>query len=107
MCVTDTSKIWIADIENYIMNNLEKRVRITELVQHFHVSESVLTKGFKTVYNSTIHQYHLQKSMELALTELQNGASVKELAIRFGYKHSWSFTRAFKRIHRFAPVNYN
>lgn len=91
------------DVESFIMNHLEKRIRIADLAAEFQLSESYLRKGFKLYYGITIHQFHLRKSMEFALEQMQQGEQIKVIAIRFGYYFPGSFTRAFKNVHHFAP----
>lgn len=94
------------DVERFIMNHLEKRIRIADLAIEFQMSESYLRKGFKLCYGITIHQYHLKRSMDYALEEMQKGEQIKVIAIRFGYYFPGSFTRAFKSVHNFSPQNY-
>lgn len=91
------------DVEQFIMSHLEKRIRIADLATEFQMSESYLRKGFKLYHGITIHQFHLRKSMDYALEQMQEGEQIKVIAIRFGYYFPGSFTRAFKNIHHFAP----
>lgn len=94
------------EVEQFILNHLEKRIRIADLAAEFRLSESYLRKGFKLCFGITLHQYHLKMSMAYALEEMQKGEQIKVIAIRFGYYFPGSFTRAFKSVHHFAPQNH-
>ena len=94
------------EVEMFIMSHLEKRIRIADLAAEFQLSESYLRKGFKLCYGITIHQYHLIRSMDYALEQMQQGEQIKVIAIRFGYYFPGSFTRAFKNVHHFSPQNH-
>jgi AraC-like DNA-binding protein len=100
------NEITIRAVEQYIMNHLEARIKITDLIRLFNASKTSLVSGFRTLYGTSIHQYHLKKSMEHAKTKLIEGQQIKVVAFQLGYRHIGNFTRAFKNIHQVTPQSY-
>jgi two-component system response regulator YesN len=96
----------IRAVEQYIVDHLEDRITITDLIRLFNLSKTSLVDGFKILYGTGIHQYHLRKSMEHAKTKLMEGEQIKVIASQLGYKHLGNFTRAFKNIHQGTPQSY-
>lgn len=77
---------------------------IKQLAQLVGVNELKLKKGFKEMYNSTIHSYVLKLRMERAnqLVKKQR-LQVQEVAMELGYKKPSHFSAAFKKHFGFLP----
>lgn len=103
MPVKKTSPDTIRSVGAYIAAHPERRFTIVELSLHFHVRSTALKSAFKAEFGVTIHQYHLQVSMQKARQHLEAGQQVKETALQFGYRHIGNFSRAFKKIHNTPP----
>lgn len=103
MRISNSDAVIIRAVHDHLIDTLTVKISIPDLVKQFEISEGKLTKGYKTLFNKTIKQHHLHLNMAFALSELQQGAFIKELAYRLGYSNAKSFARAFKGIHRITP----
>lgn len=98
----DISKLRIA--RNILEESYNNPPTIKQLAQLVGVNELKLKKGFKEMYNSTIHSYVLKLRMERAnqLVKKQQ-LQVQEVAMELGYKKPSHFSAAFKKHFGFLP----
>lgn len=102
--ITNTERI--RKIAAYLTIHAQQRITIADLALLFHMSETTMKAGFKKMYGVSIHQYHLNISMQQAGEKIKAGQLVKETAIQFGYRHIGNFSRAFKKVHKVSPEGY-
>lgn len=78
---------------------------IKQLSRMVGMNESKLKKGFKVVFQSTIHDFVTSYKMEKA-SELVRGQNiqVREVAMELGYKNPSHFSAAFKKHFGFLPT---
>ena len=93
-------------VHEYIAINFLQNFQIGSLCQTYEISESKLTKGFKTKYEITIYGYYLQKKMNYAMEQLKNGKDVGTVAAMLKYSTTGSFSRAFQKIYPKPPNSY-
>lgn len=83
-----------------------EEVSLAILSKEASMSQSNLSKTFKSSYGMNISQYKLQqrlvKSFELIL---EGKLSIFQVALEVGYKDQSSFARAFKKYFGFSPTN--
>ena len=103
MPTKNTSLNTIKFVGAYIAAHPERRFTIVELSLHFGIKITALKAAFKAEFGVTIHQYHLQVSMQKAKEHLEAGQQVKQTAYQFGYRHIGNFSRAFKKVHKTPP----
>ena len=103
MRISNSDTVIICAVRDHLTDNQTVKISIPNLAKQFKISEGKLTKGYKILFNKTIKQHHLHLNMAFALSELQGGAFIKELAYRLGYSNAKSFARAFKGIHSITP----
>jgi AraC-like DNA-binding protein len=103
MRINNNDVVTICAVRDHLMDSSNTKISIPNLAKKFLISEGRLTKGYKILFNRTIKQHHLQMHMAFAMSELQQGAFIKELAYRLGYSNPKSFARAFKSVHLIAP----
>ncbi|WEK38352.1 MAG: AraC family transcriptional regulator [Candidatus Pseudobacter hemicellulosilyticus] len=78
---------------------------IRRLSQLVGVNEIKLKKGFKEIFNSTIHSYVLKIRMEKANQLVkEQSLQMKEVALELGYKNPSHFSAAFKKHFGFLPT---
>ena len=83
----------------YLSQNMDKRITISEIAEHFNVSESYLKTVFKGVYGVAIFSYIRIQKMQCAAQELiSTDHPIGEIAARFGYINESKFSSAFKNI---------
>ena len=91
-------------LTEYINNNLEKHLTITDLATIVGVNASKLKHDFKIVYTTTIFKYitkvRMEKAKELILEKNYN---IAETSYSVGYKYAQHFTVAFKKMYGYLP----
>ena len=91
-------------VKSYVVQNLSKKITLSELSLHTHCSTVTLTEHFKREYGITIMQYLLKKRMQLAEQLLtDNVFSVTDISIKCGFSDVEYFSRCFKQTHGVPP----
>ena len=96
----------VKTVHEYIAINFLESFPTGSLCQAYAISESKLTKGFKTKYGITIYGYYLQKRMNYAMEQLKSGKDVGAVAAMLEYSTAGSFSRAFQKIYPKSPNSY-
>ena len=98
----------LEDIKNYINQNFDKDISITQLSNKFFISASYLNLIFKKRFNTTINKFIIDLRMEKALDLINNKKDFTLLQISqlVGYKDFYYFSRIFKKIYGKAPSFY-
>lgn len=93
--------------KNIIVSNLSEPPALSSLSKQVMLSPSILKKGFKELYGTTIynylHNYRLEKAKELLITQK---TSVKAVALEIGYSTASHFINAFKKKYGTTPKKY-
>ena len=91
----------------YMARNLDRRVTISELADHFHVSQTHLKQAFKGVYGVPVYSYgRIQKMQRAALMLIHSERPILEIANECGYDNGSKFAGAFKEIMGETPTEY-
>jgi len=97
-------------IKEMIVANLSKNYSIEELSYLSMMNRTKLQAGFKELFGLTIHDFIIEKRMDLAyqlLTEsYANRWNISEIAQRVGYLRSNHFSAAFKKKFGVSPRKY-
>lgn len=91
---------------DYIDSNLEKDLSLKFLEQHFYINRFYLTRLFKKVTNSTLHEYIQYKRISKAKKLLSDGYNVTEACMKSGFNDYSNFLRMFKRTVGISPGKY-
>lgn len=76
---------------------------VAELADALAMSRSAFAARFTEVVGEPVMQYATRRRMQAAHDVLREGATVAEVAARFGYRSEAAFARAFKRTTGVAP----
>lgn len=106
MLVTPKQQKLIHEVKRFIDSSPLERFSVVDLVQRSGLTETVLTRGFKALFNETLYNYQLRMCMEYAAKLLHKGYSIKEVTFACGYKAQGNFTRAFFKINKVTPSQY-
>ena len=91
----------------YMAQNMDRRVTIGELADHFHVSQTHLKQAFKGVYGVPVYSYiRIQKMQRAALMLIHSERPILEIANECGYDNGSKFAGAFKEIMGETPTDY-
>jgi len=92
---------------SFIEHNLDRNIRITELLALSHMSESSLLRAFKKITGTSPLDYHLKKRIEKACELLvDKDQSITMIAYDTGFNDSNYFSRQFKKIKGETPRTY-
>lgn len=92
---------------DYIYENIDKRLRITELANEIGVNRSYLTNMFKSVTGYSPKQLITNLRMEKAQDLLFNSdLSVSSVAEQVGYPDVLAFSKIFKQHFKVSPTKY-
>ena len=95
---------YINDAIQYIENNLLNLKDSAEVARHLYMSENYLQKGFQILTGYSISEYIRNRRLYEAALELISGKSnVTDVALKYGYETSDSFSKAFTRFHGCNP----
>lgn len=88
----------------YLNSHIATPVRIEELTEMTHMSESTLYRHFKSVTGYSPLQYHKELKLHEARRIMRNESmAVGEAAFRVGYESVTQFTREYKRLFGESP----
>lgn len=105
--INDDDILRIEKIKKRLEVDYASKLTIPYLAKSVALNEFKLKKGFKYLYNTTIHNYlkqiRLEKSIELLKTQKY---TVTEVALMVGYSGQSSFTYAFSQRYNFPPKSF-
>lgn len=88
----------IIEAEMMIMEDVRKTPKIGEIASKVNMSISSLLRQFKLLYGKSVHEYYVERKMELAKKLIiGSGISIKELANMLGYNQPSSFIETFSK----------
>lgn len=89
----------VAKAEKIILHHLTSPfVGVEKIALDVHMSPTKLKAIFKSVFGSSMLQYHKEKNIQLAMQLIQKSdLQIKSIAIATGYESASKFTAAFKK----------
>ena len=94
----------IMRVASLVMENVKELPSIDTIAKEVNMSASSLLRQFKLIYKKSIHEYYVERKMELAKRMiLENGISIKEMAAYLGYKQASPFIESFTKHHGYSP----
>ncbi len=91
----------------FIEQNLDKPITLTEIASSTSFSMFYLTKLFNQILGETIMEYVRKRRLTLASRELiKTDIPIIEVALDCGYDSQEAFTRAFKKIFKMTPARF-
>ena len=100
---------WIKAVEDaieYIEGNITEDLTIARIASQVNLSAFYFQKGFAMLCGYTVGEYIRMRRLSLAGSELlSSDVKVIDLAVKYGYDSSDSFTKAFTRFHGSTPTD--
>lgn len=91
----------------YMMQNVNKCIRIKDLASHVKMSESHLSKIFRQKTGTSPIDYFIDLKMQEAIRLLSNKSlRIKEVAFELGYDDPYYFTRIFTKQIGISPATF-
>ncbi|GGC96656.1 AraC family transcriptional regulator [Enterococcus wangshanyuanii] len=97
---------WVDRLEQtltYIEDHLTEEIDVAELGKIAYCSSYHYQRVFSYMVGVPLAVYIRRRKLSLAGVELQQGAKVIDVAIKYGYESPNSFARAFKKQHGITP----
>lgn len=98
---------WVQNISEaieYIEGHLSQEIKIEDVAEAACASPYYFQRLFLVLTGTTVFEYIRNRRLSLAAAELIcSDIRVLDLAIKYGYESSESFSRAFKKLHNVNP----
>ncbi len=95
---------YLNEMINYIEENLTEEIDYKQLAKIVGVSEYSLQRIFMFLTNTSLSEYIRKRKLSKAFEELKSSnIKIIDLAIKYGYESSISFSRAFKNMFKITP----
>ncbi|WP_207420113.1 helix-turn-helix domain-containing protein [Desertivirga brevis] len=106
MTTTEADRRLLAKAEKLITDSVTQRFPgIDTIAAAVSISPTKLKTIFKATYGVTMFQYYQDKQMKAATELLNEGRTVKEVALMMGYDNQSNFRAAFKKHYGYNPSN--
>jgi len=93
--------------ETILQSLYAEKITIPLLSKKVALNQSKLKKGFKVLFNKTIHEYLKDIRLQKAIKYLKDDKySIKEVSLMVGYTNQGSFSYAFSRKYSYSPKNF-
>ena len=101
-------QVLINKAEDYIENNLSKRIKLEDIADAVGLSQYHFHRIFHTQSKETIAQFITRIKMERSGIYLvvNKEISITEIAYRYGYCDASSYNKAFKKHYGCSPSEY-
>ncbi|MCD0462404.1 AraC family transcriptional regulator [Roseiconus lacunae] len=97
----------VDDILNFIHNNLDRKIGVTELAQIAGISSRQLHRRFVQLFGLNVQEFLAKTRIKAASDALiHTDSSVGEIAARFGFCDQSAFTQQFKKHIGETPLRY-
>lgn len=98
---------WAEEISKaieYMENHIMEDIKAEDVAKYVSVSSFYFQKGFSLLCGCTIMEYVRNRRLALAGSELiVDNTKIIDIALKYGYDSSDSFTKAFTRFHGVTP----
>lgn len=89
---------------NYIEDNIGEKLSLSQVSEHFTISDFHFNRMFKTVIGITLKQYILGRKLTMALGLLkETNRTIIDIAMDLGFEYPEVFSRAFKKQFGVSP----
>ena len=97
----------VAKAIDFIKNNANKQIQVSDVVEHVSVSRRELERRFKKSSNRSIHrEIKLTKVQLISKILLETSDNISEIAAKLGFANVAHIARYFKDIEGISPLEY-
>ena len=102
-----TKRVLVLLAQEFINNNYQFEIKITDIAKNVNVSPNYLSYAFKDVLNMSTKNYLTQVRMEKASSLLlSNKYNIQQVGLLVGYKNQLHFSAEFKKYYGISPKEY-
>ena len=94
---------WANKVLQYVEMHLTENISVSQIADNLFVNRTYLTETFKEETGMTIHHYITLRRLAESQKMLYEGLSIKETAIKCGFKNTSHFTKTFRQNLGFTP----
>jgi len=94
---------WLNEAMAYIEEHLCGELKVEKLAQIARCSSYHFQRMFSYLADIPLSEYIRRRKMTLAAVDLQRGAKVIDVALKYGYDSPTAFNRAFQSVHGVSP----
>lgn len=87
----------------YIEENLSNKIDYYAVAQFMNCSEWEFRRIFSFLVQIPLSEYVRRRRLTVAAADILNGDKIIDIAQRYGYESHAAFSRAFSKLHGFAP----
>lgn len=97
----------LKSILNYIQENYQNNITLSEIAEREHLSIPYLSSFFNKYIGMNFTSYYDKLRIEYAVNDLiTSDLSIEEIALKHGFSETRSFVRAFKKEYNMLPSMY-
>jgi AraC family transcriptional regulator, activator of mtrCDE len=96
----------VSAVYHQLLQNPVGRYYINDLAKQAGLTPEVFNNSFKEMYGLTVPQCITQAKMQLAITMISEGHSIKQVSAALQYKQVINFHKTFKRVMGVTPKQY-
>ncbi len=101
------NKEYIIKAEQYISNNINKKISLEEISLYLNISQSYFSRIFKKKTSVSFIDYVNKEKIKIAKDMLINtNKSINEISQELGYSNQFYFSRTFKNYEYITPSQY-
>ena len=90
----------------YINEHLTEELSVSDIAEFAHLSSSQLSRVFKELSGTSVHEYILSKRLVLFHEKLKNGTGAIEASTECGFRDYSAFYRLYKKRFGCAPTKH-
>lgn len=102
-----SKKVLVLLAQEFINNNYQFQIKITDVAKNVHVTPNYLANAFKDILNISAKGYLTKVRMEKASALLLSSSySIQQVGLLVGYKNQLHFSGEFKKYYGVSPKDY-
>lgn len=94
------------EVISFIESHLGEKISLEETARYFYVSQSTLSKLFRSRLNESFYKYVTQRRLIAAKQLVDSGLSLNQASEQAGFCDYAAFYRAFRKEYRISPIQY-
>lgn len=93
----------VESIKQFIEENCTQKFNLENISRNYGMSKFALIRSFREAFDTTPHQYYVERKILQATKLLALGYSIKETSVQCGYPDIYSFSKQFKVLQGCPP----